>query len=65
MDGLILPAEIASKNEPHLMLHSNATSPLLNRTSPEFSLPDTEGDLVSLDDLRGTKVVLVFLRHFA
>ena len=38
---------------------------LLNQTAPEFSLPDTEGDLVSLQDLRGNKVVLVFLRHFA
>jgi peroxiredoxin len=47
------------------MLHPNATSQLLNQAAPEFSLPDTEGELVSLYDLRGTKVVLVFLRHFA
>jgi peroxiredoxin len=47
------------------MLHSNSPASLLNRTAPEFSLPDTEGELVSLHDLRGSKVVLVFLRHFA
>ena len=46
-----------------MMPHS--PSPLLGRTAPEFSLPDTEGDLVSLQELRGNKVVLVFLRHFA
>ena len=40
-------------------------STLLNQTAPEFSLPDTEGDLVSLQNLRANKVVLVFLRHFA
>ncbi len=47
------------------MLHPNTTSPLLNDTAPEFSLRDTEGELVSLHDLRGTKIALVFLRHFA
>ena len=45
------------------MLHSSSS--LLDHTAPEFSLPDTEGALVSLLELRGNKVVLVFLRHFA
>lgn len=46
-----------------MMLHSSSS--LLDHAAPEFSLPDTEGDLVSLQELRGDKVVLVFLRHFA
>ena len=46
-----------------MKLHSNSS--LLDHPAPEFSLPDIEGDLVSLYDLRGTKVIVVFLRHFA
>ena len=47
------------------MLNPSSLSSLLDQAAPEFSLPDTEGDLISLRDLRGTPVVLVFLRHFA
>ncbi|MCH7712133.1 MAG: hypothetical protein IIC99_00785 [Chloroflexi bacterium] len=42
---------------------------LLGRSAPGFHLPsslDDHGDgYVSLEDFRGRKVVLVFLRHFA
>ena len=65
MGGLILFAEISGNNDPDMMLHPNSSSSLLAQAAPEFSLPDTEGALVSLQDLKGQKVVLVFLRHFA
>ncbi len=37
----------------------------LGQPAPDFTLPDPEGEFISLGDLRGRKVILVFLRHFA
>ncbi|MBC8279705.1 MAG: hypothetical protein H8E48_02860 [Chloroflexi bacterium] len=33
--------------------------------APDFTLPMPEGEFLSLQELRGRKVLLVFLRHFA
>ena len=38
---------------------------LLGRSAPGFTLPSSLDGYVSLEDFRGRKVVLVFLRHFA
>ncbi|NQW22920.1 MAG: redoxin domain-containing protein [SAR202 cluster bacterium] len=38
---------------------------LRGRTAPDFTLPKPEGEFLSLQELRGRKVLLVFLRHFA
>ncbi len=38
---------------------------LLDREAPDFTLLSPDGDYYSLSDFRGTKVLLVFLRHFA
>ena len=44
---------------------SDRPAALLGRPAPDFTLPDPEGEFISLGDLRGRKVTLVFLRHFA
>jgi peroxiredoxin len=33
--------------------------------TPAFALPDADGRIVRLDDLRGRVTLLVFLRHLA
>jgi peroxiredoxin len=33
--------------------------------APSFALPDADGRLVRLEDLRGRAVLVVFLRHLA
>lgn len=38
---------------------------LLGRAAPDFTLPMPEGEYLSLQELRGRKILLVFLRHFA
>ncbi len=38
---------------------------LKGRPAPDFTLPMPEGEFLSLQELRGQKVLLVFLRHFA
>ena len=38
---------------------------LKGRAAPGFTLPKPEGEYLSLQDLRGKKILLVFLRHFA
>jgi len=38
---------------------------LLGRAAPDFTLPMPEGEYLSLQELRGQKILLVFLRHFA
>jgi len=38
---------------------------LKGRAAPDFTLPLPEGEFLSLQELRGRKVLLVFLRHFA
>ncbi len=38
---------------------------LKGRPAPDFTLPMPEGEFLSLQELRGRKVLLVFLRHFA
>jgi peroxiredoxin len=38
---------------------------LLGETAPDFTLPTADGRFQSLQDSRGGKVVLVFLRHYA
>ncbi len=45
------------------MFVDSATVPV-GSVAPGFSLTDQHGDTVSLDGLRGKKVVLVFLRGF-
>jgi len=49
------------------MSHSTkgAAPVLLGRAAPDFTLPMPEGEYLSLQELRGRKVLLVFLRHFA
>jgi len=37
----------------------------LNAVAPDFTLPDLNGNPVSLSDFRGKKVLLVFNRTFA
>ena len=37
---------------------------LKGRAAPGFTLPKPEGEYLSLQDLRGKKILLVFLRHF-
>jgi len=43
----------------------DSESLLKSRPAPDFTLPMPEGDFLSLQELRGQKVLLVFLRHFA
>ena len=38
---------------------------LVGRAAPDFTLPMPEGEFLSLQGLRGRKILLVFLRHFA
>ena len=38
---------------------------LVGRAAPDFTLPMPEGEFLSLQELRGRKILLVFLRHFA
>ena len=38
---------------------------LKGRPAPDFTLAMPEGEYLSLQELRGRKVLLVFLRHFA
>lgn len=38
---------------------------LKGHPAPDFTLPMPEGEFLSLQELRGRKVLLVFLRHFA
>ena len=38
---------------------------LIDNKAPDFNLPTPDGQFVSLQDFRGRKVILVFLRHFA
>ncbi len=38
---------------------------LKGRAAPDFTLPKPEGEYLSLQELRGKKILLVFLRHFA
>ncbi|MCH8800095.1 MAG: redoxin domain-containing protein [Chloroflexi bacterium] len=38
---------------------------LKGRAAPDFTLPMPEGEYLSLQELRGKKILLVFLRHFA
>ncbi|MCH8988953.1 MAG: hypothetical protein IIA92_09115 [Chloroflexi bacterium] len=38
---------------------------LKGRAAPDFTLPRPEGEFLSLQELRGRKILLVFLRHFA
>ena len=38
---------------------------LVGRAVPDFTLPMPEGEFLSLQELRGRKILLVFLRHFA
>ena len=38
---------------------------LLGRPAPDFTLATPEGEFLSLQELRGRKILLVFLRHFA
>ena len=33
--------------------------------APDFTLPMSEGEFLSIQELRGHKVLLVFLRHLA
>ena len=40
-------------------------SVLVGRSAPDFTLPMPEGEFLSLQELRGRKILLVFLRHFA
>jgi peroxiredoxin len=39
--------------------------PLLGETAPDFTLPTADGQFLTLQDYRGSKVVLVLLPHFA
>ena len=38
---------------------------LVGVAAPDFTLPMPEGEFLSLQELRGRKILLVFLRHFA
>jgi peroxiredoxin len=38
---------------------------LVGRAAPDFTLPMPEGEFLSIQELRGRKIILVFLRHFA
>ena len=38
---------------------------LVGRAAHDFTLPMPEGEFLSLQELRGRKILLVFLRHFA
>ncbi len=38
---------------------------LKGRAAPDFILAKPEGEFVSLQELRGKKILLIFLRHFA
>ncbi|HJN86342.1 MAG TPA: redoxin domain-containing protein [Dehalococcoidia bacterium] len=38
---------------------------LLGDVAPDFTLPTADGRFLSLQDFRGGKVLLVFLRHYA
>jgi len=38
---------------------------LVGRAAPDFTLPMPEGEFLSLQEFRGRKILLVFLRHFA
>ena len=38
---------------------------LVGHAAPDFTLPKPEGEFLSLQELRGRKILLVFLRHFA
>jgi len=45
---------------------SSGVEPILKgRAAPDFTLPMPEGEFLSLQELRGRKILLVFLRHFA
>ncbi len=38
---------------------------LVGRAAPGFTLPMPEDEFISLQELRGRKILLIFLRHFA
>ena len=38
---------------------------LIGQAAPDFTLAIPEGEFLSLQELRGQKILLVFLRHFA
>ncbi len=38
---------------------------LKGHAAPDFTLATPEGEFLSLQELRGRKILLIFLRHFA
>ena len=49
-----------------MSMRTTAGRPILTgQSAPDFTLPTPEGEFLSLHELRGRKLLLVFLRHFA
>ncbi len=52
--------------EQGMSINSGGEAPILKGVAaPDFTLPMPEGEFLSLQEIRGRKILLVFLRNFA